>query len=125
MMVDVDGEKINSDRKGGFVAANGTKMPNMGQKKVPLKMQVQGGKEVDASMNFHMTDVRKPLAAVSKIVDKGNYVCFGPTASDNFVQNVKTGERVPMIRERGAYVIDVAHMVNGVGKEEGFQWQGR
>lgn len=126
MAMDVDGETLDNTRKGDFVAANGAKMPNLGQKRVPMKLQMHGGKEVDAAMSFHLTDVRKPLAAVSKMVDKGNYVCFGPNACDNFVQNVKTGEKVPMMRERGTYVIDVAYMVNQVGSEgpEGFTRQG-
>ena len=57
-------------------------------------------------MAFHVTDVKKPLAAVCKIADKGNIVCFGPRACDNYIKNIETGEVTKMTREKGQYVIE-------------------
>jgi hypothetical protein len=91
----------NESEKGiGFVAANGTRMANYGGTKVKFKNQ---GKV--KAMNFSVTDCKKPLAAVSKIVDKGNRVVFDN--EESFIENKKTGERIPLERERGTYVMVV------------------
>jgi hypothetical protein len=95
--------ETEASRKGyGFVAANGSKMTNYGA--VKLKFQNEGK---DRSMNFHVTDVQKPLGAVCRIADKGNYVCFGPGDVDNYILNIESGEKIWMKRERGTYVIEV------------------
>ena len=54
-----------------YVAANGSRMGNYGQKKVPFRTNMGGSKQ---AITFQVTDVTKPLAAVSRIVEKGN-VC--------------------------------------------------
>ena len=58
-------------------------------------------------MNFVVTDVKKPLAAVSAIVEAGNEVVFKPGKHDSFISNPKTGERITLRRERGTYTMDV------------------
>ena len=58
-------------------------------------------------MRFHVTDARKMLASVAKLSDIGNLVMFGPRKEDHFIQNIKTGNRVEMRREKGLYVLDV------------------
>ncbi len=86
-----------------YVAANGSRMGNYGQKRVPFKMK---GGDGDQSIVFQVTDVTKPLAAVSRIVEKGNVVQFGPKPEDNFIRS-ESGKKIPIRRERGTYVIDV------------------
>ena len=81
-----------------FIAANGTKMKNYGAVKVDFE---NGGKAM--SMGFHATTVEKPLAAVCRISDQGNKVCFGPKPEDNYIQNVQTGEKIQMVRGKGSY----------------------
>ena len=56
-------------------------------------------------MNFLVTGVKKPLAAVSSIVDKGNVVVFGPGENGSFIQNIETGEKIMMTRKKCTYVI--------------------
>ena len=56
---------------------------------------------------LHATNVKKPLGAVCRIADRGNLVCFGPTAKDNYIMNVETEEKIYMKRERGTYVLEV------------------
>ena len=86
----------------GFVAANGSRMKNMGTKRVVfLKDQKR------RAMGFHVTEVRKPLAAVSRITEKGNIVQFGPNPENCFIQNIETKEKMMMRLEKGTYVIDV------------------
>ena len=57
----------------GFVAANGSRMKNYGSTEIKFNNQ---GKAM--CMNFHITDVHKPLASVTRIVEAGNRVVFGP-----------------------------------------------
>jgi hypothetical protein len=87
-----------SEKGVGFVAANGTRMENYGGTKVKFKNE---GKV--KAMNFSVTDCKKPLAAVSKIVDKGNRVVFD--AGGSFIENKATGEKIVLERERGTYVM--------------------
>jgi len=86
----------------GFVAANGARMQNYGALKVEFE---NAGKPMQ--MNFHATSVKKPLAAVCRITDCGNKVCFGPEPGDNYIMNISTKERIYMKRERGTYVLEV------------------
>ena len=86
----------------GFVAANGARMKNFGALKVDFR---KGGKPM--SMNFHATNVKKPLAAVCRITECGNKVCFGPKPEDNYIMNVQTNEVILMKRDRGTYVLEV------------------
>ena len=59
------------------------------------------------SMNFQVTDCKKPLASVSKIVDKGNRVVFDGEGS--YIENKVTGEIMRLERERGTYVMIVEY----------------
>ena len=83
-------------------AANGNEMKVEGEKMVRFKAD---GKE--CGMNFIVTEVKKPLAAVSAIVDEGNIVVFGPGPHGSFIQNCMTGEKIMMQRKKGTYVIKV------------------
>jgi len=58
-----------SEKGIGFVAANGSRMENYGGTQVVFE---KDGKV--KAMNFDVTDCKKPLASVAKIVDKGNKV---------------------------------------------------
>jgi hypothetical protein len=57
------------------------------------------------SLTFQVSDVKKPLAAVRRIAEKGNTVQFGPKAEDNFIMNVSTGRKIMMIKKGGSYVV--------------------
>ena len=64
------------------------------------------------SMGFHVTEVKKPLAAVSRIAEKGNLVQFGPRPEDCYIMNIETKEKMMMRLERGTYVLDVEFEVD-------------
>jgi hypothetical protein len=117
----VDWDKVvetEESRKGiGFVAANGGRMANYGGTKVEF---VKEGKR--KSMNFQVTDCKKPLASVSKIVDKGNRVVFDSEGS--YIENKATGEIMKLERERGTYVMIVEYeTTNDVASASGFPGQ--
>jgi len=100
---DHDLVETEASRNGiGFVAANGAKMKNFGALKVDFR---NSGKPM--SMNFHATNVKKPLAAVCRITECGNRVCFGPNPEDNYIMNIQTNEVIQMKKERGTYVLEI------------------
>ena len=65
------------------------------------------------AMEFHATDVRRPLAAVNKIVDAGNIVQFGPGENDNFIERAKGGGRIKIRRKGASFVVDVEMIKKG------------
>ena len=75
----------------------------MGEKKV--KFKTKGG--INSNITFQVTKVKKPLAAVSRITEKGNWVCFGPTEA--YIQNIATGKRTYMDMDNGTYSLDVEY----------------
>ena len=96
----VSGRMRTLKKKINLIAANGTDIPIHGEKTVKFK---SGDKR--CAMNFLVTGVKKPLAAVSSIVEKGIVVVFGPGEDGSFIQNIETGEKIMMIRKKGTYVI--------------------
>ena len=89
----------------GFVAANGSRMPNYGGTQVKFKKN-----GTSKTMNFEVTDCKKPLASVAKIVDKGNRVVFD--AEESYILNKATGEKIQLERERGTFVMVVEFEVD-------------
>ena len=87
------------------MAANGQEMKVDGEKLVKFK----AGEQTQCGLNFLVTDVKKPLAAVSSIVDGGNVVIFGPGPWGSFIQNCASGEKIFMERKKGTYVIKVEY----------------
>ena len=90
-----------------YVAANGAKMDNLGEKRV--KFRSPGDKKVNG-ITFQVTDVAKPLASVSRILDKGNRVVFSRFAEGSYIENPGTGEWWPLKEEKGTFVLEVELM---------------
>ena len=61
-------------------------------------------------MNFEVTDCKKPLASVAKIVDRGNRVVFDQ--EESYIFNKLTGEKIILERERGTFVMIVEFEVD-------------
>ena len=85
-------------------AANGTPIKTYGEKLVKFEMD---GVTCKAGMESLVSDVQKPLAAVSAIVEAGNEVVFKRGARDSYILNPKTGERAKLKKERGTYTMEV------------------
>ena len=58
-------------------------------------------------MVFHMTDARRMLASVDKIVAAGHRVTFAKEAKDCFIEHVETGDKIYMQKENGVFVVKV------------------
>ena len=87
-------------KKVKLVAANGTEIAVKGEADLEFE---QGGKR--CRMGILGADVKRPLASVSAIVDQGNTVVFGPTAS--YVEQAATGQRIPMVRRKGVFALEL------------------
>ena len=88
-----------------LVNASGGGIQHFGEKRVALIASSVGGDKV-MGIPFQACSVMKPLAAVRRIVEKGNIVQFGPNAADNFIMNVSTKDKVMLKQERGQYVME-------------------
>ena len=89
-----------SGKKVILKTANGDVMGHYGEKEVTF----QNNGDI-VSVKFQVTDVRKPLLAVRRLVEKGNVVQFGPEPKQNYIMNVQTGKRIEMERKGGSFVI--------------------
>ena len=84
-----------------YITANGKRIPNEGQQRLAV-MTEEGA---HATMDWQITDVRRPLCSVSKLADRGNRVIFG--AGGGVIHNVKSGRLTPFRRVGGVYALDL------------------
>ncbi len=107
-----------------YVAANGAAMPNRGEKLVKFKSTGDGSKGGLNSIRFQVTDVNKPLAAVSRILDQGNTVVFTRNRGrKSYVSNDSTGDKLDIEERKGVFVMPVEYFQPAVA-EQGFRGQG-
>ena len=63
---------------------------------------------MNVGLKFQVADVRKPSLAVSRVVEKGNEVRFGPGKDGSYIRNLETGDKVTLRPNgRGSYKFDV------------------
>ena len=80
----------------------------------PGVMTFKSGASNDiVGLKFQVTDVKKPLLAVRKLVEKGNVVMFGPEPSQNYIHNIEAGKKIMMEKKGGAFVIK-AYFMKGI-----------
>ena len=94
-----------------LTAANGSAIHVEGDATLQCK---RGGRM--CAMKFLDADVQRPLGAVSAIADEGNTVVFSRKQGSN-VENDETGERIPMMRKGGTFVM----MLQAVGEKGNVQ----
>ena len=90
-----------------LVNASGGGIQHWGAREVRFTAEDVGKVRRLMGLGFQVCDVKKPLAAVWRICEKGNLVQFGPEDEDCFIQSKKSGDKVLLRRERGSYVLDV------------------
>jgi hypothetical protein len=93
-------EKFASRRGAEFQTADGGRIANQGRRSIPSYRQ-QGKSVV---MEYEVTDVVKPLNAVTHICDKGNTVTF--TSEGGWIWNEETNNYTEFGREEGVYVLE-------------------
>ena len=97
-------KQVPEERKMKFRNASGGRMEHYGEKKVDF---VTDSQDEVMRMHFQVSDVKRPLAAVCRIVEQGNVVQFGPKVEDNFIMDAETGKKIAMRKKGRSYVLDV------------------
>jgi len=84
-----------------YVTADGMRIPNLGEKRV------HGTTTSGSPLNvkFQVTQVEKPLMAVSKLVDAGHTVQFNENGGQ--IVNSRSGRITEFRRKDGVYVLDM------------------
>ena len=85
-----------------LVNASGGAITHFGARQVAFQPEAAGRV---LGVGFEVTDVKKPLLSVKRVCEKGNTVHFGPGDSDNYIQNVASGERIRLHRRGNSYVL--------------------
>lgn len=86
-----------------YKAAGGQRLTNVGEIRPCFKSA-----GINGSMAFQATtDVQKPLAAASKIAAKGNRIVLDDVDSESYIENKKTGKRIPLVIENGVYMMEM------------------
>ncbi len=78
-----------SSRKIILKTASGGEVGHYGERDIIFK----NGDDL-VGLKFQVTDVRKLLFAVRRLVEEGNMVQFGSKPDQNFITNVQTGKRI-------------------------------
>ena len=87
-------------RAGGrYRAANGARIPNLGQQRATFKT-AEGQR---CSLMFQVAGVERPLVSVSQLARTGHRVEFG--AAEGAIVNQKTGRKIRLQRVGGVYVL--------------------
>ena len=82
------------------MAANGSRIPNLGQMVVAFENSLgTAGKIL-----FQVAQITKPLVSVSKLIDDGHQVVFDQRAS--YIIQKESGKKMMLRRERGVFIID-------------------
>ncbi len=58
-------------------------------------------------ITFQVAEVSKPLASVSRILDKGNRVVFDRGPHGAYIQNERTCSWFPLKEEKGTFIMEV------------------
>lgn len=82
-----------------LAAANGSNIEVVGE--AMLEFEREGRR---CGMKFLDADVKKPLGAVSAMVEEGNTVVFSGKWG-RYVESDATGERIPLVKKGGTYVM--------------------
>ena len=94
-------DPVTDEQQMTFVNASGGRIAHHGSRRVVVV--APSGENL--AMKFQVTDVRKPLLAVSRLCEQGNIVQFGPRPGDSFVQNVSDGHKLLLERRGNSWVI--------------------
>ena len=78
--------------------ANGGEMDHYGEKEITFQNE-PGGDIIGP--RFQVTDVRKPLLAARRLVEKGMVVSFGLEPNHRYILNAQTGKKIAMRRRAG------------------------
>ena len=82
-----------------YRAANGSRIPNLGQQDVEFRTDEGFG----CGIPFQVAEVERPLKAASQLAACGNKVVF--EKSGGYVENMATGKNIALKKKGGVYVL--------------------
>ena len=86
-----------------YTAAGGQALTNVGEK-IP-HFSSNGN---NCHMAFQATTaVKKPLAAATRVTEKGNGIWLDEEGCESYVLNKKTGVKIPLFIENGIYMMEM------------------
>ena len=99
MLSSIDTKESWGSKQGvTYKVANGTKIPNEGEKVFCAVTDGGIGRKVKAQV----CEVDLALMSVRKIVDHGNTVVFG---KQSYIQDDTTGQRIPLVEKGGMFML--------------------
>ena len=101
-----------ASRKMVLRTASGGYTQHYGEKEVVVKYE--GGKD-PIGLRSQVTDVRKPLLAVRRLVEKGNVVVLAEGDGESYVWNKNSKVKIPIRKKGGSFVIE-SHFVRFTGQ---------
>ena len=98
------------------MGSGGEKIDNLGELTVEVRTERRGGGDISSRVTLQRAKVRKPLLAVSGVIDKGNIVVFDGSGSFILpsscadvasVRKTITGVqgRIPLHAKKGVFVL--------------------
>ena len=84
-----------------YVAADGGRIPNLGEVKVNLLTK----EKEKATVTFQVADVHKPILSVSALTAHGHRVSF--TKEGGIITLARTGRRIALQKRDGVYKLEV------------------
>ena len=81
-------------------------MINHGEKRITF----MAGKNVRKLHFQSILEVKKPLAFVAKVANKGNIIVLGEEGGDSYIYNIATEKLIPIRQENNVHVLGVEYM---------------
>ena len=104
---------VESGRALKLRTANGGEMRHYGEKRVTFRYPGGEGRD-PVGLKFQVTDVKRPLLAVRRLVEKGNTVVMSEKGS--YIENKTTRIRIPMVKKAGSFVIEAQFVKDFTGQ---------
>ena len=101
------------NRKMVLKTANGGDMEHYGQKEILFRCKSGEGEE-PIGLTFQVTDVKKPLLAVRRLVERENKVLLAAADGERYIYSDWSKTKVPMKKKGGSFVIE-AHFMKQTG----------
>ena len=92
--------------------ANGGQMEHYGQKEVTFMHE--GGSD-PMGLTFQVTDVKKPLLVVRRLVERGNRVVLSAVDVESHIYNYDTKKKVPIKKKGGPFVVEAHFVLKSAG----------
>ena len=106
---------LTSQRDLKLRTANGGEMRHYGEKHIAFKYK--GGECRDlVGLKFQVADVKRPLLAVRRLVERGNTVVMSNREGGSFIENKETKVRIPIVKKAGSFVIEAEFVRSFTGQ---------